>query len=314
MNTTGEVVIAYFAVRSEAERAVERLRLSGFEADQIGLAAHVPAEDEVETGIERDERIASESDATETVGQDHRSLWDKIAEFFKGHGSGTDSESEREMRGVTGPLGQMGVEDERARYFDHQLSNNPSSVLVTVRANGRRRDAETILEQNGGDVGRNASTFAYPTETATRTGGEGSEAIGESPRRLQLLGEVLDVHKEWVRAGEVRLRKEVVSETKHVQVPVQREELVIERTKASGEAPAGEIGSNEEIRIPLREERVTAGKRPVVREEVQVDKRNVQDKREVSEEVRREELHVDKDDDVKIEEDARGVKTKRRGA
>src|SRR5512135_3356197 len=46
-----------------------------------------------------------------------------------------------------------------------------------------------------------------------------------------------------------------------IQVPVQREEMVIER-----QTPTGELV--EEIRIPVSEEQVTVEKRPVVKEEV----------------------------------------------
>jgi len=49
----------------------------------------------------------------------------------------------------------------------------------------------------------------------------------------------------------------VVTENQTVEVPVTREELVIDRIPAQAGTPASEaIGSNQEIRVPLSEEEV----------------------------------------------------------
>jgi uncharacterized protein (TIGR02271 family) len=108
----------------------------------------------------------------------------------------------------------------------------------------------------------------------------------------------------------VRLRKDVVNENKTVQVPVTREELVVERVPASGRASTGEIGSDEEIRVPLSEERVRTEKESVVTGEVRVGKRAVQNTETVSDNVRHEELRADKEGDVEI--DTKGSETKKR--
>jgi uncharacterized protein (TIGR02271 family) len=117
----------------------------------------------------------------------------------------------------------------------------------------------------------------------------------ETPeRRIQLVSEVLRVRKERVNRGEVRLRKEVRTETQNVQVPVTREEIVIERTPVKGEKTAtGKIGADKEIRVPLSEERAQIEKVPVVREEVKVGKRTVASTQNLSDQVRREELEVE---------------------
>jgi uncharacterized protein (TIGR02271 family) len=66
---------------------------------------------------------------------------------------------------------------------------------------------------------------------------------------------MLRTYKDRVQRGEVRLRKQVVTEDRTVQVPVTHEELVIERSAGQGQTPAGEIGKDEEIRVQLSEER-----------------------------------------------------------
>ena len=95
----------------------------------------------------------------------------------------------------------------------------------------------------------------------------------------------------------------MITENQSVQVPVTREELVVERVPASGQANAGEIGADQEVRIPLSEERVRAEKQQVVTEEVRVGKRAVQNTENVSDNVRHEELRVEKDGDVDVNPD-----------
>ena len=164
-------------------------------------------------------------------------------------------------------------------------------VLVTVHAGAERAtQARSILQRNGADVGTAAAEWRD-----TRTG---NAAV--SGQRIQLLGEILRVHKERVSRGEVRLRKEVVTEQQNLEVPTTREELVVERIPSSGREAAGaEVGSGEkEIRVRLSEERVRVEKKPVVNEEIQVGKRQVQETQRVSDQVRHEELRTETEGDV----------------
>ncbi|MCU1239303.1 MAG: hypothetical protein JWO71_29 [Candidatus Acidoferrum typicum] len=291
MATSGtNTVIGYFETRSQAEKTIEELTSAGFRSEQLGMATHSDATGASTTG-------------ESTTGEKAESLWDKVVHFFGGR-----SDYDYNPDDFRGSLEYAGVTKDRARYFEHQLAQGDEGALVTVSTPGREREAEQVIEQNGGDVGRDATTFNYPATSAQSTSGE--------RRRIQLLGEVLRVHKERVPLGEVRVHKEVVTETQNVQVPTSREELVIERHPAGEGAPAGEIGAESEIRVPLSEERVNVEKKSTVREEVEVGKRTREDTREVSEKVRREELRVDKDENVNVEETGSGdtPKTRKRGA
>jgi uncharacterized protein (TIGR02271 family) len=116
----------------------------------------------------------------------------------------------------------------------------------------------------------------------------------EDHEHIELREEELLVEKERVEAGEVRLRKEVVKQNKTVDVPVTREEVVVEKRSVSGRQPAsGDIGEDEEISVPVMEEKVQVEKTPVVREEVSLKKQQVQGTRQVSDTVKREEARVD---------------------
>ena len=77
-----------------------------------------------------------------------------------------------------------------------------------------------------------------------------------------------------------------------------------ERVPPSGQSATGEIGKDQEIRVPLSEERVRTEKQPVVTDEVRVGKRAVQHTENVSDDVRHEELRVDKEGDVDVDSQA----------
>lgn len=119
-------------------------------------------------------------------------------------------------------------------------------------------------------------------------------------QRIPLMSERLRASKTETQS-EVSVEKVPVTTTETVQVPVTHEELVVERRNvAERPAEAGEstITSAEEIRVPLKEEHARVTKDTVVREEVGLKKKQVQDTEVVSEEVTSEEVRVkDKDRD-----------------
>src|SRR5204862_6572948 len=104
-----------------------------------------------------------------------------------------------------------------------------------------------------------------------------------------------------------RVRKEVHTGDKQSKVPVEREEGGVERRPASGRAGSGEMKA-EEVRIPVKEERVRVTKEPVTKEEVSVSKRKVRDTKTVGGEVRKEELKVDSEGSARVRHSTRSDK------
>ena len=120
-------------------------------------------------------------------------------------------------------------------------------------------------------------------------------------RTVRLHEERLTVDKERVQTGDVKVRTEVRTERQTVTVPVEKEEVVIEHRPVHGAAAGGEVKA-QEIRIPVREEKVHVGKETVVKEEVTVGKRKVQGTETVSADVRKEELKVEQQGDARVRE------------
>jgi uncharacterized protein (TIGR02271 family) len=99
--------------------------------------------------------------------------------------------------------------------------------------------------------------------------------------------------------GRARLRKYVTTEQVTQTVPVQREEVRVERepiTDANLDAAtSGPAISEEEHEVTLREEEVVVDKRAVPKERVRLDTETVTEERQVAEEVRKEQIEVDGD-------------------
>jgi len=266
-NTTNRVV-AFFSRREDAYRALSDLKEAGFNSDQIGLAVGHEGE--------------TSGNTTSTREYDS-SFWQKVKDFF----SGEDHHDHTDFGDVASP---MGLTDDRYEYYQRGISSGGAIVTVT---GDRISEARTILQRDGADL----RDSGFESDSSARSMRASGVSGIQGERRIQLRGEMLRTHKERVERGEVRLRKDVVTENQNVQVPVTREELVIERTPGSGQV-AGEVGRDEEIRVPLSEERVRVEKQPVVNEEVRVGKRQVQSNKEVSDKVRHEELRVEKKGDV----------------
>ncbi|WP_432499193.1 YsnF/AvaK domain-containing protein, partial [Kineococcus auxinigenes] len=109
--------------------------------------------------------------------------------------------------------------------------------------------------------------------------------------------EELHVAKESREAGRARLRKYITSETVTRSVPVNREEVVVERepiTEANrGAAMSGGDLTEEEHEVTLHEERAVAAKETVPVERVRLGTQTVQEEQSVSAEVREEHIDLD---------------------
>lgn len=130
-----------------------------------------------------------------------------------------------------------------------------------------------------------------------------NETLGTEDQRLALHEERVSIDKEKVQAGEVQVHKRTVEEDREIQVPVEREEIAINRRPISEETatekgehtltPQQAYEKGDAIYIPLSEERLDIGKKKVIREEIVIGKRTVQDVQVVKGTVRREVADVE---------------------
>ena len=208
-----------------------------------------------------------------------------LKSFFTGDTTGSTSAYD--------DLTRMGFQEPEARYFQREYENGRS--VVAVRGADDSQQVTSILAQYGG--------FGPSRDTTRATGYEATETGTDEGQRMQLREEQLQVNKQPVETGAASLHKEVSSQQQNIDVPVKREEVVVERRPGSGQPSDTPIGESETYRVPVREEQVSVQKQPVVREEVSLGKRQVQDTERVSDTVRREEAHVEQEGDANIKGD-----------
>lgn len=159
---------------------------------------------------------------------------------------------------------------------------------VDLRRDGREVFARRFSQQQWGQ-GSETGAFAYQRQARSGAARTGSE----TERKLTRSEEELHVGKHEVSGGEARIGKHVVTERVSEPVTRRREEVVVERRPVEAGARGDARLSEDEVRIPLKEEEVTVEKRPVVKEELVVGKRVVQERDTIDTELRREEFDID---------------------
>jgi uncharacterized protein (TIGR02271 family) len=189
---------------------------------------------------------------------------------------------ENEVRSYYGLSATTGTED-RGTYADYSAAD-PGAVGPGMRE-GDTESGE-FRGHSEDDEGVNQSS--------------GSDLEDEDELRVQRTEEELAAGTREREAGLLKVRKRVRTDREHIEVPTRHEEVSVERVPVEGDASEAEIGDDEVV-VPVTEEEVVVGKRPVVKEEVRIRKDVVEDTEVVEEDVRREEI------DVEDETNRRGV-------
>jgi uncharacterized protein (TIGR02271 family) len=202
-----------------------------------------------------------------------------------------------------------------SRYEDRDIHELPDAPVEALRGLGKRggealrkafgvktiRDlaindfvlkAQEVLRLAEGPA---AIPTAAPAATGADAAGHQRERAGQ--QALIRSEEELDVDTKQVPRGQASVRKQVVTEQQRRTVPVEREELRVQREPiAAGEGDRDAELSADERTIELREEQPVVNKRVVPKERVQIGKEVVRDQEHVSEPVRKEQVEVDQPD------------------
>jgi len=109
---------------------------------------------------------------------------------------------------------------------------------------------------------------------------------------LQLKEEQLVLAKKWIQTGEVNIYRESFTEEKSFTVPLEREELVIEKKVHASFDSAQKDLPTEVIRIRLSEEQVEFTKHRVALEDVSIYKQQIKAIEHIEETLKREEPNI----------------------
>jgi uncharacterized protein (TIGR02271 family) len=175
--------------------------------------------------------------------------------------------------------GSLSQDEEAALYRHYGLDYSEHRSDSGLPARERDRDDDGVSSDvQDSAVGRDTSG---PTTDHAMTRSEEELRVGTQTRER----------------GRARLRKYVTTEQQTVTVPVQREEVRVERepiTDANLDAAtSGPAISEEDHEVTLHEETPVVDKRAVPKERVRLDTETVTNEHQVSEEVRKEQIEID---------------------
>lgn len=220
---------------------------------------------------------------------------EEIYRYYKMNYSGADDRATDRDRtaGAAGTAGTAGLADRDDRYA---AGTDRNAVPATDPA------GTTGYPENDGYADRDRtdrnSTAGIADVDRDRTAGttdRDRDLTDRADNGVVRHEEQLHVGKEQRETGRARLRKYVVTDHETVDVPLEREEVRVERTPLSGtEATAGTIGE-EDVEVTLHEERPVVAKETVGVEKVGLEKDTVRDTERVDAEVRKEQVEVETD-------------------
>lgn len=187
---------------------------------------------------------------------------------------------------------------DRAMYLPRTSINESGEDRWTISGDVWQYASETRPESGATSgmatqaVSTSDSGYGFDTSSSQTAQRQDTDLDSDS-QRIQLHEEELQAQKTSRQAGEVVVTKDVVEETRTIEVPVTREEVHVERRPASGEATGDDAFSGDTIRVPVMEEEIEVRKVPRAVEEVVVSKTQIQDTERVEDTVRKERLNVD---------------------
>jgi uncharacterized protein (TIGR02271 family) len=221
-------------------------------------------------------------------------------------------------REIFGELGEIDLYSNDAEKIGRILEVHPQFLVVErggfLSGKSEYFIAREYVASESGDrwtlsVGKDElDTIGSDERPEMRADPQGFDETRAAGRRTaQGDTETIQVHEEELhadktahQAGEVSVTKNVVEETKTIEVPVMREEVRVERHAASDTATSDhpDAFSGESIRVPVMEEQVEVRKVPHAVEEIEISKVQTQDTETVSDTVRKERVDIDDGSDT----------------
>ena len=214
--------------------------------------------------------------------------WDDV---IKKEARGSDDEDLGEVKETEGDyvLVQKGMINKEKFYIPKNMAESYDGNVLRFNIS-----KEEVRNRFMGDSPPVADQYSSSYRDADVREKDTENVSKETDTRVPLIEERVNVSKR-ESTEEATVTKEPVTETKTVEVAVTHEEVTIEKrppqdrkyTSITSESP---VESKTEIKIPLKREDVEVTKQPYVKEEVVVKKKPITETRQVSEEVRSEEV------------------------
>ena len=263
-------VVGIFDHATEAQQAVEQLVSSGFSRGSIDLSANTGAMSgsSADGALVPDRHTNTSGTRTEEVLDDTKDVGSSIGSFFNSlFGDG---------------------DDDRNKYT--QVADQGSVVTVHATTEEEAERAADILDEAGAvDVNERADQYGYagvPTTPATAAMGNsmantGMQAV-DGDQTIKIVEENLEVGKQTVDTGGVRLRSRIIDKPVEESVRLREERVTVQRTPVNRPASSadldafkeGEVTMTEQAEVPIVSktanvvEEISVGKQVTERDEV----------------------------------------------
>lgn len=288
-------VVGVYDNQTELIEAIEEYKNKGYAVQDFSIIGDTS---ELSTALESRTGVTTENLGTTDYDHKEGGFWQSLMTAF---------DADRNLGGnepsISDRLIGLGLTDDAASEYEEDVRAGHIILLAENNASGFNAEQTGYVADTS--VTDTELTGSYDNSTVTNTGVTGeydADRYDTDERTLRLREEQLDVSKETVQTGEVEVHKEVVEETQKVNIPVSREEVYVERREVNEVASGTDsvIDDGETIRVPIMEEKVEVTKKPVVTEELVIGKREVTDTEQVVESVKREEAHLETDNDTVV--------------
>lgn len=274
MSKNNKVVLGSYRNEEEAIEVLKKLKEEGYNKENVTVYTNSKNIDGLKDSKDVNANIDNVKE-TDDRGEDDRSFWTKVKDSFSTNTYDYETDSKSPDYDQAGDI-----------LYPYSDDLDKGNIIV-------------VVENYGGNVNTaGAANSDVRTDRARNTANNSVEDDNLSENeKIRLKEERLEVDKNERQTGEVNVTKETKRDTKTVDVPVEKEEVVIERKPVAGkEAKTTDTNfddDSESVTIPVKEEKVEVTKKPVVTEEVEVKKKSREDVESVTEDVKREELDVD---------------------
>ncbi|WP_087974505.1 YsnF/AvaK domain-containing protein [Oceanobacillus rekensis] len=254
-------IIGTYNTEIEAIAAVKDFKANGMLAEDLTVLTNRKTNTE---SLENNTNVNVENGGT--TGDDD-SFWESVKKLFSGEDDATNNHPHEQLT-------NLGISSSEANTYKDDLA---ADKIILISESGMGVGADADLDTN-----------AIGTAPFIGSGSELDPEIEKVKRRE----EELQINKNKVQTGEVQVDKTVSEEFKDVEVPVEKDEVHVERRPVLDyEESTRPIEDDESIRVPIVEEEIEVKKKPVVKEEVVIDKSKNLDTEHVADTVKKE--HVD---------------------
>src|SRR5450755_132450 len=316
MTTRNSTLVGVFNDRAQAENAIEQLHSAGIPDEQIsysggagggflaGIKSLFTGEDTAHTGLVGDLTGMG-------LSQDEANYYDseyRAGRYIVAVNAGARQQDAQTILNSGGAYnyasrsGSTGAATTGAATTGYDTAN--TGYATTNTTSGYATDQTANTDYDTANAGYATANTGYATDQTANTGYDTANTDytnTDEAQRVRLREERLNVDKQPVQTGEARLRKDVVEEQQNIDVPFNREEVIVQRQSYGEDRPTDlPVGQDETIRVPVSEEQVNVNKQTVETGEVGVGKRVVQDQQRVSDTVRREEANLETNGNARV--------------